>query len=98
MNKEIQDALEGITDAETKAVQIVKVAKDNLTQVVAKQYQGKEIILNTDVVAKEAAQAKGVAVRSYTKYQVTRVDGMYLSYFNRNGKPMSVHYSEATLA
>ncbi len=98
MNDTIQDAVEAIAAAEQKAKDIVAEANSALTAAVSEVYGGKEITLVKDAVKKAENDKKGITTRALTKYEVVGVDGLYLTYKNRTGKPVSVKYNEATLA
>lgn len=90
-NAAVQEALELIETTRSENEARLKKAEDNLTEVVGEAFLGKEVVL-ADVADDEDRKK---APKTYT---VEKVDGLYLVYKNRNGRPVSVHYSKVKLA
>lgn len=86
--REAQDLIETVA---AENADRLKKAEDNLTAVVSDAFLGKEVVLVD--VANDTERSK--APKAYTVEQVT---GLFVLFKNRNGRPVSKHFTEVKLA
>lgn len=90
-NTKVQEALDLIETVRAENEDRLKKAEANLSSVVGDAFLGKEVVL----VAVADDEDRKKAPKTYT---VEGVEGLYLVYKNRNGRPVSVHFSKVALA